>query len=98
MVVLEAMAAGVPVVATRIEGIPEVIEHGTNGLIAIPNDVQDLAGCIRAAILGQVQWNSLRQSALIRHAQEFSDTRMAARLADVYRRILDLTGRWRTGS
>ena len=38
MVVLEAMAAGVPVVATRVAGVPEAIRHGLDGLMVEPGD------------------------------------------------------------
>lgn len=87
MVVLEAMAAGVPVIATRVEGVPEAIEHGVSGLIANPNDPVSLADCIRSVVEGHSDWSALRQCALVRHATHFSDSLMAARLADVYRRI-----------
>ena len=42
-VILEAMAAGRPVVSTRLVGVPEMVEHGVNGLLAEPGQVDDLA-------------------------------------------------------
>ncbi len=43
VVLMEAMAAGVPVVSTRLSGVPELIEHGRSGLLAEPGDVATLA-------------------------------------------------------
>jgi glycosyltransferase involved in cell wall biosynthesis len=88
MVVLEAMAAGVPVVATRVEGVPEAIEHGVSGLVADPSSSDDLARCLACLIRGEFQWHELRRNALQRHATRFSDRVMAAGVADVYRRVL----------
>ncbi len=88
MVVLEAMAAGVPVVATRVEGIPEAIRDGRDGLIAEPDDPQDLAAALQRIIRGQLDWHTLRASALRRHAEKFSQQSMAAGVAKVYRRVL----------
>ncbi|ABB24236.1 glycosyltransferase family 4 protein [Pelodictyon luteolum] len=50
VVLMEAMAKEIPVISTRITGIPELIEHGHNGLLATPADTEDLARKIRTLI------------------------------------------------
>jgi len=88
MVVLEAMATGVPVVASRVEGIIEVIRDGQDGLLVEPGDASALAAAMARFIDGRADWCSMRHSAATRHAQRFSDRAMAAGTADVYRRVL----------
>ena len=88
MVVLEAMACGVPPIGTTVEGVPEAIEDGFNGLLAKPNDATDLARVIASGMDGKVSWSEIRQNAIQRHANEFSDQCMAAGVAAVYDEVL----------
>jgi glycosyltransferase involved in cell wall biosynthesis len=46
VVLMEAMAAGVPVVTTRIAGIPELVEDGVSGSLTSPGDAQNLRSAI----------------------------------------------------
>ena len=50
LTVVEAMAQATPVVATRVGGIPEVIEHEINGLLVQPGDAGELAAALRRII------------------------------------------------
>lgn len=88
MVVLEAMAAGVPVVATRVEGVPEAIRDHRDGLLAEPGDSGSLAQAIGRIVRGEVDRHALGTNARARHSQAFSDRSMAAGVAEVYRRVL----------
>ena len=88
MVVLDAMAAGVPIVATRVEGVTEVIRDRKDGLLAEPDNPRDLAAVIRRIITGQVKWRKLRASAMKRHTERFSERTMATGVAEIYDRVL----------
>lgn len=87
MVVLEALSAGVPVVATRVEGTPEVIRHGVEGLLAKPCDADDLACKIDELIASRDKWAAMSKAAVARHRSRFSDIEMARRTARAYRRV-----------
>jgi glycosyltransferase involved in cell wall biosynthesis len=95
MVVLEAMSAGLPVVATRVAGVPEAVRDGQEGLLTEPGDCQDLARALGRFLSGEIDWHAMRARALQRHAERFSESRMAAGVAEVYERVL--TDRARAG-
>lgn len=89
MVILEAMAAGVPVIATRVEGAPEAIRDSVDGLLAEPGNSVDLADRIADIVEGHIDWQALRQNGHERQANEFSDRSMAQGVAEVYREVLE---------
>ena len=88
MVVLEAMAAGVPIVATRVEGVPEAVKHRETGLLLDPGSVSQLAAAIRQFVEGEVDYTAMSRSGRQRHADHFSDIAMARNVAAVYNEVL----------
>ncbi|HWI52009.1 MAG TPA: glycosyltransferase family 4 protein [Symbiobacteriaceae bacterium] len=79
LVVVEAMAAGRPVVATRVGGVPEVVVDGETGLLVPPEDPGALAGAIRR-LLADPDLAARMGEAGRRRAQEFFS---AGRMADL---------------
>lgn len=46
IVILEAMYAGLPIVATRVGGIPEIVKEGVNGFLVSPDNIQEICVCV----------------------------------------------------
>ena len=88
MVVLEAMAAGVPVIASDVEGVPEAIVNREEGLLVQPGDAASLAAAVDELVSGLVDYPALSRNAQTRHAELFSAEAMAAHVADVYDQVL----------
>jgi glycosyltransferase involved in cell wall biosynthesis len=88
MVVLEAMASALPIIATAVEGTPEAIRDGRDGLLAKPGCSISLADTMRMMMDGEVDWHEIAESAFNHHAEHFSDRAMSEGVANVYHRIL----------
>jgi glycosyltransferase involved in cell wall biosynthesis len=88
MVVLEAMAAGLPVVSTQVEGIPQVVRDGRDGLLVEPGNPARLAEALARIARGATDTESMGDSAWQRQRDAFSDVSMAAGVAAVYREVL----------
>jgi len=71
-VVLEAFAAGVPVVATAVGGTPEIVEDGFNGYLVPPGDPEALARRIRDILLSEEERQSMGQRGRERVLSEFT--------------------------
>ena len=88
MVVLEAMASALPIVATKVEGTPEAIRDGIDGLLAEPGSATSLADKMRFLMTGEANWDSLAESAFARHRDLFSDSAMSEGVASVYAKVI----------
>lgn len=84
MVVLESMANGVPVVASSVEGIPEAVRDGEDGLIFEPANAVDLADKLEFLVGDEPLWRSMSHNCIHRQQTELSDTSMARGVAAVY--------------
>jgi glycosyltransferase involved in cell wall biosynthesis len=86
--VKEAVVAGVPVVATKVGGIPDYVFPDKNGLLCPPNDVAALTEAIRAAcqhpLLGR---GEVKPETLDRVRAYLSPSTMADRFVEVYHRV-----------
>jgi len=84
---LEAMACGTPVVATRVGGITEFIEHGNNGWLVEPGNPEELANAL-LSILGDIKLAAhLGKQGRIT-AQRFGMEQMIACTYQVYKSLL----------
>jgi phosphatidyl-myo-inositol alpha-mannosyltransferase len=90
IVLVEAMAAGVPVVASDIEGYREVVRDGVDGLLVPPNDPNALAAAVRR-VLSEPELAAALKAAGRSRAQAFSWQAVAPRLEAVYDRVLSAT-------
>jgi glycosyltransferase involved in cell wall biosynthesis len=94
--VMEYMAAGKPVVATRVGGLPELIEHGVHGLLFESRDVAGLAGAIGELLGDQERRTRFGERARVRQQREFDLDSTLRRLEELYEMLYLHTERART--
>jgi glycosyltransferase involved in cell wall biosynthesis len=86
-VLVEAMAAGLPVVSTAVSGIPELVTDGRDGLLVPPEDPQQLAAAIRALVASPVDRSRLSCAGRATVADRFDGDVLAGRLAHLFREV-----------
>lgn len=84
MSLLEAMAAGVPAVASPVGGIPEVITDGVSGLIAAPGDVSTLTRLLRKTLLDRAFGARIGAAGRETVRLRFAPERALPRLEEIY--------------
>ena len=85
--VLESMACGTPIVATRITEIPYIVDHGETGILIPPRDEHALARAV-VELLGDVKLRERMGRAAQRKAASFSLRQEAERHIEIYRQAL----------
>jgi glycosyltransferase involved in cell wall biosynthesis len=88
--VLEAMAAGLPVITTRVGGIPELIEDGVEGFLIAPGDVEALADRITRLIRDPSERRRMSERGQAK-ARNFDEKLFLARLGAQLRLATDRT-------
>jgi len=86
--VLLAMSAGVPVIASRVGGVPEIIQHGENGMLA-ENTAEAFAAAIRALTLNRALARHMGDAARRTVLEKFTVDRMVRRTMEVYSQVLN---------
>ncbi len=85
--ILEAMAAGKPVVATAVNGVGEVVEHGRTGFLAPPQDVKGLAACITTLLRDPARARIMGQAGRRRIMEDLSIDRAMAQYSGLYQEL-----------
>ncbi len=87
LALLEAMACGLPVAATRVPGHVDVVEQGVTGLLVAPADHRDLGRAMGDLMVEPARRSAMGQAGRRRVEHCFSASRMAAETADLYRSV-----------
>jgi N-acetyl-alpha-D-glucosaminyl L-malate synthase BshA len=86
---LEAMACGVPAIATRVGGVPELIENHVNGLLFEIGDVDAMADGAIALLKAPDRFQAMSQAARRTAQDRFCTTRIIPLYEEYYQRVLD---------
>jgi glycosyltransferase involved in cell wall biosynthesis len=88
LTILEAMAAGVPVISTRIGAIPEQIRDGISGILVEPGDAEALRDALMHLIENQEERIAMGRAGRKRYQESFSVRAFADNMVAVYREAL----------
>lgn len=87
LVLIEAMAAGCAVIASRVGGVPEVVRDGVDGVLVPPGDPQRLADALHHVLAVPGRLQAMRLAARQHYEQAFTAHRMAHDTLAVYRSV-----------
>jgi len=91
-VLLEAMAMGKPVVASRVGGIPDLVEHGVNGYLVRPGSVDELKDALLRILNNPPLARKMGQAGRQKIKSEFDALAMVDAIERVYRQLLSRKG------
>lgn len=86
--ILEAMQFGLPVVATGVGGIPDILHHGVNGLLVPPGNVGELSAKIKQLLLDKTARIQMGYNARERFMQNYTLTKFYDGLTGIFEQVL----------
>jgi len=95
-VLLEAMSHGLPVVCSRIGGLPEIVDDGVTGLLYEPGNANELADRIRALWQNPVLCQKLGAAGLKKIQEQYDPGTLMDRLLGIYERVISENGERKT--
>jgi glycosyltransferase involved in cell wall biosynthesis len=87
-VILEAMAAGVPIAATAVGGVPELLTDEVTGLLVEPRAPDQMAGALNRLLSDEALGRRMAERAALRIASEFQPENYRRSLVNLYREII----------
>lgn len=92
VVLMEAMAKGLAVVSTNVAGVPELVDHGSTGLLVLPGSAEALADALER-IASDVEFRcSSGQMAREKVARDFSIQSIGRQMAELFRKYSTVSG------
>ncbi len=88
MVILEAMAAGLPVAASRIGGIPDLIDHGVNGLLFDPKDSSQIREAVMELLSDPQARKKMADAGKKRALERYHPVEIARQHLEIYREVM----------
>lgn len=88
LVVLEAMKHGIPVVSTRVGGIPEVIDDGVDGILVEPREADALFRAIESVILDDKKYAKISRNAVTKIREKFNQSAWIRKIEQIYHDVL----------
>ena len=89
MSLLEAMAYGVPAIASAVGGVPQVIKHGETGVLVSPGNAEEISNAILALLGDPAARQELAQNALTLAKARYSVEQWITRIETEYRTLVE---------
>jgi glycosyltransferase involved in cell wall biosynthesis len=88
MVILEAMAMGLPAIASDIEGVPEIVCDGVNGFLVKPGDADGLSDKIISVLSREDLLETVKNNAMQTIKKKFNSKIQAKKIESIYKKVI----------